>query len=324
MTFDATSTEASGKFNNHRQIGATVCGESESAGAVDSVAKSLAKRYATAQHDFEKSNVVSSTEGYRSKMNTGSRLPKLPIAMSEILPAQIHHESTSPFPQGSQVGFPRRRININSNNMTTAKVTKHELKTRETRELLLRAAETIFVRDGYEGAELGEIAALAGRTKGAIYAQFRSKEDIFLALIEENMARQRAKMATLIDESTSVQANLAVMRDFYLKSAEDDSFALLMLEFKLFCIRNPKSQKRLQRIYAGTFSQDQEQRYSELLGPAGKGKNDVSRVIAIQALQPMISGLILEAKLGPATLGKSSLKKVAGRIFDALFEVPKR
>ena len=50
---------------------------------------------------------------------------------------------------------------------------KHELKTRETRTLFLQAAETIFVRDGYEGAELGEIAALAGRTKGAIYAQFK-------------------------------------------------------------------------------------------------------------------------------------------------------
>ena len=59
--------------------------------------------------------------------------------------------------------------------MTVKKVNKHELKTRETRELLLQAAKTVFVRDGYEGAELGEIAALAGRTKGAIYAQFESK-----------------------------------------------------------------------------------------------------------------------------------------------------
>src|SRR5437899_2363276 len=59
---------------------------------------------------------------------------------------------------------------------------KHEMKTKETRELLLRAAETVFVRHGYEGAELGEIAALAGRTKGAIYANFKSKEEMFLAL----------------------------------------------------------------------------------------------------------------------------------------------
>jgi AcrR family transcriptional regulator len=258
------------------------------------------------------------------EMNTESSLSRLPIVMSEILPAQILCESASPPIQGRQVAFPRRRTTIHGNGMTTTKITKHELKTRETRELLLRAAETIFVREGYKGAELGEIAALAGRTKGAIYAQFKSKEDIFLALIEENMARHRAQIAALLEGSTSVQANLAVMRDFALKLTEDDSFALLMLEFKLFCIRNPKSQKRLQKIFAGVLSKDQEQRFSMLLGPAGKGKNDVSRVIAVQALQPTISALILETKLEPAILCKSSLKTVTGRIFDALFEVRKR
>ena len=61
--------------------------------------------------------------------------------------------------------------------MPSPKRTKHELKTQETRALLLRAAEQVIIRDGYENAELGEIAKLAGRTKGAIYAQFKSKEE---------------------------------------------------------------------------------------------------------------------------------------------------
>jgi AcrR family transcriptional regulator len=243
--------------------------------------------------------------------------------MSEMLPAQIHHESASLLPKDGNVDFPRRRASIGTNDMTVTKVTKHELKTRETRELLLRAAETIFVREGYKGAELGEIAALAGRTKGAIYAQFESKEDIFLALVEENMMRHRAQVADLLKGSTSVEANLAVMRDFYLKLADNDSYSLLMLEFKLFCRRNPKSHKRLQKLFAGVISEDQEQRFSAWIGPAGKGKDDVSRVIAVQTLQPMISALILESQLEPAVLSEGVLKKVVGRIFDALFEVPK-
>lgn len=36
--------------------------------------------------------------------------------------------------------------------MDPKKPNKQDLRTKETRELLLRAAETIFVRDGYEGA----------------------------------------------------------------------------------------------------------------------------------------------------------------------------
>jgi AcrR family transcriptional regulator len=68
---------------------------------------------------------------------------------------------------------------------------KNELRTKETRELLLRAAGTIFVRDGYEGAELGEIASLAGCTKGAIYCHFKSKEDLFIALFAERTSCTR-------------------------------------------------------------------------------------------------------------------------------------
>jgi AcrR family transcriptional regulator len=208
--------------------------------------------------------------------------------------------------------------------MTVTKVNKHELKTRETRELLLRAAETIFVRDGYEGAELGEIAALAGRTKGSIYAQFESKEDIFLALIEDRKNRYRAQMEKLLAESSTVDGNMAALRHFFMKLADDQAWALLILEFKLFAIRHPESKKRLQSLFAEVLSQNNEKKYAGVFGPAGKGKNAISRVVAIQTLQPVISALILEAKLEPVFSGEGVVRKVVGRIFDALLEVPPR
>ena len=208
--------------------------------------------------------------------------------------------------------------------MTLKKANKHELKTRETRELLLQAAKTVFVRDGYEGAELGEIAALAGRTKGAIYAQFKSKEDIFLALVEEHMLRNRAQAEKLLAESTTVDGNTAALRHFYLNLAKDQEWALLILEFKLFAIRHPESKKRLQSLFAGAISQNDEKRLANVLGPAGKGKNALSRVVAIQTLQPVLSALVLEARLETAFSGEDVVKKVVGRIFDALMEVPPR
>ena len=61
---------------------------------------------------------------------------------------------------------------------------RQQLRTTETRARLLDAAEEVFVRDGYESAQLDEIAALADRSKGAVYTHFKSKEDLFLALFE--------------------------------------------------------------------------------------------------------------------------------------------
>jgi AcrR family transcriptional regulator len=208
--------------------------------------------------------------------------------------------------------------------MTVTKVNKQELRTRETRQLLLQAAEKIFVRDGYEGAELGEIATLAGRTKGAIYAQFKSKEDIFLALVEDHVQRNRTQMQKLLAESTSVEGNIAALRKFSLHLAEDEAWALLMLEFKLFTIRHPESKKRLQGFFAELASANREQQFVEWLGPSGKGKEAISRAVAIRTLQPMLSALVLEAAFEPALLGKDVIRKVAGRIFDALLKAPPR
>jgi AcrR family transcriptional regulator len=208
--------------------------------------------------------------------------------------------------------------------MTVKTANKHELRTKETRALLLRAAETIFVRDGYEGAELGEIAALAGRTKGAIYAQFESKEDIFLALIEERALFYRARMEKLLAESTTVAGNLEALRTFYLQLAGDQALSLLLLEFKLFAMRRPESKKRLQSLYSAMLSPSDEKRLADILGAAGKGKDAISRVIAIQSLQPMISSLVLEAQMENILSDRNVIKKVLNRVFDALLEVPAR
>lgn len=211
---------------------------------------------------------------------------------------------------------------VETKDMTVQKINKHELRTRETRELLLQAAEKIFVRDGYEGAELGEIAALAGRTKGAIYAHFRSKEDIFLALIECHALRSRAYMRELLSKSTGVEGNLAAFRQLSLHLAEDEAWGLLMLEFKLFTVRHPESKKRLQDFYAGFMPGDREAEYADLLGPANKGKKAISRTQAIRTLSPMLSALLLEAKFSPEFLDRDAVKKITGILFDALMAGP--
>src|SRR5271170_3177448 len=58
-------------------------------------------------------------------------------------------------------------------------------RTAATRQKLLAASKRIFAQDGFEAARLEDIAAGAGYTRGAFYAHFESKEDIFFALLEE-------------------------------------------------------------------------------------------------------------------------------------------
>ncbi|MDR3745930.1 MAG: TetR/AcrR family transcriptional regulator [Acidobacteriaceae bacterium] len=199
---------------------------------------------------------------------------------------------------------------------------KHEVKTKETRTLLIKAAEKIFVRDGYEGAELGEIATLAGRTKGAIYAHFKSKEDIFLALVDEQAKRVRSEMSKLLAGSTSQEENLSVFRKFYMKQTEDQTWAMLLLEFKLFAIRHPDLKEQLQKRYDEIYPINPEKTYTELLGSVGKGRDVVSRSVAVHIIIPLLSAIALEATFSPTYIGIRTQKKVAELIFDTLLPQP--
>jgi len=62
------------------------------------------------------------------------------------------------------------------------RLTREESKAR-TRQELLRAASRLFLRNGFVDTSLSDIAEEAGITKGAVYSNFESKEDLFLALL---------------------------------------------------------------------------------------------------------------------------------------------
>jgi AcrR family transcriptional regulator len=54
---------------------------------------------------------------------------------------------------------------------------------------LLRAAEEIFLECGLEKARIEDITARAGRSKGAFYLHFESKEEAFRQIVESFIAR---------------------------------------------------------------------------------------------------------------------------------------
>jgi len=66
-----------------------------------------------------------------------------------------------------------------------------------TRRLLLDAARRGFAERGYEGASLDAIAAAASLSKGAVYAHFPTKQDLYLAVVEEILADARSRVSAV-------------------------------------------------------------------------------------------------------------------------------
>jgi AcrR family transcriptional regulator len=119
---------------------------------------------------------------------------------------------------------------------------------RQTREHLLEAAAQVLAERGFHGASLDEVAAVAGFTKGAVYSNFKNKEDLFLALLETLHEREMAALQETL-ESSDVPPE-SRLGDFVAFINEPPvkvpySGTALYLEFCLYAMRNPAARSSL-------------------------------------------------------------------------------
>jgi AcrR family transcriptional regulator len=122
--------------------------------------------------------------------------------------------------------------------VTGAAVTRRE-KQAETRDSLLRAAAKLFCRHGLEGSSVEQVALEAGYTKGAFYANFRSKEELFLVMLDEKFDAEIARLERMLagDRQPGEEARDAA-QDFLRFIHADPEWPKLYFEFASYAARN--------------------------------------------------------------------------------------
>jgi AcrR family transcriptional regulator len=154
-----------------------------------------------------------------------------------------------------------------------------------------------------------EIAEAAGFSKGALYAHFKSKEELFLALYETKTASSLAKLRHALDSAPTRDGKIDAFRNFYINLSKEKDWALIVLEVKLFIRRHPEVRERLREIdeHAGD---NVEGALTRLFGNSARA--------AGEALGGIFSALVLEADLEPNVLSERKMRGMLGTIFDAL------
>jgi AcrR family transcriptional regulator len=202
-------------------------------------------------------------------------------------------------------------------------LSRQQVRTRETQARLLAAAEEVFVRDGYENAQLDTIAAAAGRSKGAVYTHFKNKEDLFLALFEQRTGLFIDRLISSLRMCTTRKQSLEAFREFYVGLIHDKIWPILTLEFKLYALRHPESKERFRKAFEKTKPSNQANEgdfHKQIFGTVTK-KQKKANDLALVSLGPILSGLILDSHFEPEILSGEGLQEILGRIFDALFPV---
>jgi AcrR family transcriptional regulator len=174
-----------------------------------------------------------------------------------------------------------------------------------TRRALLDSADRAFSRYGFHAASVDAIAEEAGYSKGAVYGRFGSKDDLFLAVLEERFDRRRA-----LSEDAGVQLGAAgerleaLARAHRQAIAADPAWTVAWVEFAAHATRDPDLSRRLRTLNA-SLRQRSEQRMTEL----GVDEHEASYLATMSLVYA--SGVSVERMLDPDGISEAQLARMA-------------
>jgi AcrR family transcriptional regulator len=195
-----------------------------------------------------------------------------------------------------------------------------------SRERLLDAAVRVFARDGYNGTSIDRIAAEAGLSKGAVYWNFASKEELFFALLDERIDRQ---IRALVDQTEAAPQGQAmegqVSVGLSAVLAQERELVVLFHEYSAMAVRDPRLRERyvernvmLRAGLARTF-----EARVEALGVAGsagalEGSPAVDASELATAVIALADGLSIEQLTEPEVVSEELFGEILSLILDGL------
>ena len=183
-----------------------------------------------------------------------------------------------------------------------------------TRKDLICAARAIFASQGFESARIEDIAAKAGKTRGAFYANFTDKEDVFFAIFEEDIMRDQEKMTAGFSAAANLEERIEVLARHLADFLQDRQRVLLNLEFKMYVIRHHRKRKRLNEIYSEVRTRCAMNKINSLV----PGVDPAQRCRFTTELGAVIDGIALNALFDPDRI---SHEQIIGLLRAAAREV---
>ena len=182
---------------------------------------------------------------------------------------------------------------------------------------MLAAAARVFARRGFHGASVEAISEDAGLSTGAIYSNFKGKEDLFLCLYEERIERRRGELRSAVERAGGGQAGLAAASaDVAETFGSDREWFLLYFEFALHAARDPDFTRRFRKVR------------QEGLGELRAGLSDGLEHAGLEptlpvnhlarGLRALSYGLALDRLVGDGRGSEALLGRVAELIFKGL------
>lgn len=136
-----------------------------------------------------------------------------------------------------------------------AALLSYQGQTQDTRERIIASAARIFSQKGFQKASLDQVASDAGLTKGAIYWHFKSKNDLYFALVDSRFQRDMSSMReplkamlTTADRNSTAQLMATIFSAGLGSATSDPDWPRLFVEV-MGQSREPEVRERIAQFY---------------------------------------------------------------------------
>lgn len=170
----------------------------------------------------------------------------------------------------------------------------------QTRAGLLDAAATVFAQRGYTDASVEQIAAEAGYSTGALYSNFGSKEELFLALADREVARRVAEIRAVGDAAREGGDTAQAARQLERLLGSNPDWPLLLNEFRADGVRDAELSEQL-RIRRAAVHDALVELLERLAAQRGVQLRHPASMLA-PALGAVLNGLAFERATNPGSL----------------------
>jgi AcrR family transcriptional regulator len=184
----------------------------------------------------------------------------------------------------------------------------------EVRDRILDAALEVFAAEGFAGATIDAIGQAAGFTKGAVYSNFGSKDELFLALLDRQFELRSELIATAFDSGGGDTAATAqALSRSMLDSIHDETdYHVLFFEYWLRAVRDPQLRDRLiarRRAAAAQALAIFEKTATMPHGPQLPG--------LAQLVVTLTAGIAMEEVLHPGTIPPDLLTQLIAAVLES-------
>ncbi len=174
----------------------------------------------------------------------------------------------------------------------------------ETHDELRASAVYYFGEKGFNTTTISEITEHAGYAKGNFYRYWKSKDDLFLSIMEEKYRLYRSRRVDSLNQASSMDDVIEVIIDFLDQILDDGKWARVFLEFTIHAAGNDEVRQELNKGFYRLSSD----LFADIVEPHRENPAFPSKKLGA-IVTALFEGYLIQILLGSTGIDKEDLRQ---------------